>query len=52
MGHVTRMEETKMHIEFWWRNLKEGDHLQDLGLEGRIILKVDVVGDRSSGFYQ
>jgi hypothetical protein len=23
----------------WWRNLKEGDHLVHLGIEGRIILK-------------
>jgi hypothetical protein len=25
--------------EFWWRNLREKDHLKDLGLEGRIILR-------------
>jgi hypothetical protein len=24
---------------FWWGNLKEGDHLNDLGIDGRIILK-------------
>jgi hypothetical protein len=24
---------------FWWRNLREGDHLEDLGVDGRIILK-------------
>jgi len=23
----------------WWENLKEGDHLEDLGLDVRIILK-------------
>jgi len=24
---------------FWWGNLREIDHLEDVGLEGRIILK-------------
>jgi len=24
---------------FWWGNLREGDHLEDLGADGRIILK-------------
>jgi hypothetical protein len=23
---------------FWWGSLREGDHLKDLGVEGRIIL--------------
>jgi hypothetical protein len=24
---------------FWWENLREGDYLEDLGLDGRIILR-------------
>ena len=28
-----------MHTGFWWGNPKEGDHLVDLGVDGRIILK-------------
>jgi hypothetical protein len=24
---------------FWWGNPKEGDHLESLGIDGRIILK-------------
>jgi hypothetical protein len=28
-----------MHAEFWSRNLRERDHLDDLGVDGRIILK-------------
>jgi hypothetical protein len=25
--------------EFWWGNLKEGDHLEGLGVDRRVILK-------------
>jgi hypothetical protein len=28
-----------MPIGFWWRDMSEGDHLEDLGVGGRIILK-------------
>ena len=24
---------------FWWENLKEREHLEDIGIDGRIILK-------------
>jgi len=29
----------EMHVGFWWGNLKEVRHLEDLGVSGRIILK-------------
>ena len=28
-----------MHTGFWWGNLREGGHLKDPGVDGRIILK-------------
>jgi hypothetical protein len=32
-----------MYVDFWWRNLKENDHLKDQVLESRIILKRTVI---------
>jgi hypothetical protein len=28
-----------MHIGFWWGDLRDGRHLEDLNIDGRIILK-------------
>ena len=28
-----------VHRGFWWEDLREGDHLGDLGVDERIILK-------------
>ena len=38
-GHVTRMGRGKVYTGFWWGNLRERDHLEDPGLDGRIILR-------------
>jgi hypothetical protein len=29
----------EVHTGFWWRDLREGDHLGDPGVDGTIILK-------------
>ena len=28
-----------MHTECWWKNLRKREHLEDSGVDGRIILK-------------
>ena len=38
VGHVVcEWEEREVHIGFWWGNLRDKDHLEDLGVE-RIVL--------------
>jgi len=40
-GHIPRMvERIGVYIEFWWRNLRERNHVEDLGVDGRIIINV------------
>jgi len=38
-GHVARMGRVEVYKEFWWGNLSERDHLEDPGVDGRIILR-------------
>jgi hypothetical protein len=38
-GHVARTGKRKVHTGFWRGYLREGDHLGDTGVDGRIILK-------------
>jgi hypothetical protein len=33
------MGKREVHAGFWWGDLREGDHLGDPGVDGRIILK-------------
>jgi hypothetical protein len=38
-GDVACMgERGEVHTGFWWGNLREGNHLEDPGVDGRIIL--------------
>jgi hypothetical protein len=41
-GHVAHVGRGEVHTEFWWANLRERDHLEDPGLDGRLILKMDI----------
>ena len=38
-GNVARMGRGAAHTRLRWEYLKEGDHFEDLGVDGRIILK-------------
>jgi hypothetical protein len=38
-GHVAFMGRGQVLTGFWWGNLRETDHLEDLGVDGSIILR-------------
>ena len=38
-GHVARMGRGDVYIGFSWGNLSERDHLEDPGVDGRVILR-------------
>ena len=46
-GHVAHMGRREAHTGFWWRNLRERDHLGDPGVDGRVILN----GSSRSGMW-
>jgi hypothetical protein len=38
-GHVARMGRGEVHIVLWWGNLRDRDHSENPGVDGRIILR-------------
>ena len=42
------MGRREVYTGFWWGNLKERDHLEDSGIDGRMILKW-IFGKRDRG---
>jgi len=32
----------EVYTGFWWGNLRESDHLEDSGIDGRINIKMDL----------
>ena len=38
-GHVARIGRGEVYTGFWWGNLREREHLEDPGADGRIILR-------------
>jgi hypothetical protein len=38
-GHIAHVGDRRGANCFWWKKLGDRDHLKDLGLYGRIILK-------------
>jgi hypothetical protein len=38
-GALFRQVKEEVHKGFWWGNLKESDHMEDSGVDGRIILR-------------
>jgi len=39
VGHIAHTGDRRGANGFWWKNMGERDHLEDLGLYGRITLK-------------
>jgi hypothetical protein len=38
-GPAARLGKGEGHTGFWWGNLRKGNHLKELGIDGRIISK-------------
>jgi hypothetical protein len=38
-GACSTCDGEKVHASFWWGSLREGDHLKDPDVDGKILLK-------------
>jgi hypothetical protein len=38
VGHVDLWGRGEVYTRFWWGNLRETDHMEDPGVDGKIIL--------------
>jgi hypothetical protein len=38
-GHVARIWEKRVHTGLWWGNLRERNHLEDRGIDGKVIIR-------------
>jgi hypothetical protein len=38
-AYIHKYTERDVHTGFWWGDLREGDHLEDTGVDGRTKLK-------------
>jgi hypothetical protein len=38
-GHVERMGRGVVYTGLWWGNLRERDHMEDTGIDGKIVLR-------------
>jgi hypothetical protein len=38
-GHLASSGKVVVYTEIWWGNLSEKDHMEDQGVDGRIILR-------------
>jgi hypothetical protein len=38
-GHVALLGTGEVHTEFWWGNLRERSHPEDLGVDVRVVIK-------------
>jgi hypothetical protein len=45
------LERRKKRAWFWWKNLKEGDHSEDLGVDEIIIIKWNLNKMGNCGLY-
>jgi len=41
----------EVYVRFWWGNLRERDHLEDLGVEGRMDLQEVGCGGRTGSIW-